>query len=60
MVRYKTKGGKNNTNDLKEDEKVNPFSVQVPKDYPDNEVFKKVVAQHYDAIRKDDKLIGKY
>ena len=54
-----TKGGKNNTIDLKEDEKVNPFSVQVPKDYPDNEVFKKVVAQHYDAIRKDDKLIGK-
>ena len=32
--------------------------MEVPKDYPDNDVFKKVVAQHYDAIRMDDSLIG--
>ena len=37
---------------------VNPNLVEVPTDYPNNDVFKKVVAQHYDAIRMDDSLIG--
>ena len=32
--------------------------MEVPKDYPNNDIFKKVVAQHYDAIRMDDSLIG--
>ena len=27
-------------------------------DYPDNKIFRDVIAQHYDAIRKDDDLIG--
>ena len=30
----------------------------MPKDYPDNNVYRAVVAQHYDAIRMDDDLIG--
>ena len=58
MVKYRLRGGKNNTSELSNDLKVNPNLVEVPKDYPNNDVFKKVVAQHYDAIRMDDSLIG--
>lgn len=54
-----TRGGKNNTTKLAEDRKVDPKDVSVPADYPNNDVFKTVVAQHYDAIRVDDDLIGK-
>lgn len=53
-----TKGGKNNTSKFPVDRKVNPSLVTVPKDYPQNEVFREVVAQHYDAIRQDDDRIG--
>lgn len=52
------RGGKNNTDYLRESVRVNPNKVSVPADYPDNEIFRKVVAQHYDAIRVDDKIIG--
>ncbi|MEC8248408.1 MAG: sulfatase-like hydrolase/transferase [Bacteroidota bacterium] len=53
-----TKGGKNNTTSFAINRKVNPNVVKVPLDYPDNEIFRNVIAQHYDAIRKDDDLIG--
>lgn len=53
-----TKGGKNNTSKFPAGRKVDPNSVGVPSDYPDNAVYRKVVAQHYDAIRMDDDLIG--
>jgi arylsulfatase A-like enzyme len=53
-----TKGGKNNTSKFPEGRKVDPNSVSVPLDYPDNAVYRQVVAQHYDAIRMDDDLIG--
>ena len=53
-----TKGGKNNTSKFTTERKVNPNSVRVPLDYPDNAVYRQVVAQHYDAIRMDDDLIG--
>jgi len=53
-----TKGGKNNTEKFPASRKVDPATVTVPADYPDNAVFREVVAQHYDAIRKDDDLIG--
>lgn len=52
------KGGKNNTAKLSANRKVNPEDVSVPADYPNNDVFKAVVAQHYDAIRTDDDMIG--
>jgi len=52
------RGGKNNTDYLRESVRVNPNKVSVPADYPDNEIFRKVMAQHYDAIRVDDKIIG--
>lgn len=53
-----TKGGKNNTRKFPAKRKVDPETVTVPADYPDNAIFREVVAQHYDAIRKDDDLIG--
>jgi len=54
-----TKGGKNNTSRFSEQRKVNPADVTVPADYPDHPIFRRVVAQHYDAIRMDDDLIGR-
>jgi arylsulfatase A-like enzyme len=54
-----TKGGKNNTGKFPAIRKVRPEDVTVPADYPDNRIFREVVAQHYDAIRMDDDLIGK-
>ena len=53
-----TKGGKNNTSQFPAGRKVDPASVAVPADYPNNEIYREVVAQHYDAIRMDDDLIG--
>jgi arylsulfatase A-like enzyme len=53
-----TAGGKNNTRNFPADRKVDPATVTVPPDYPQNELYHEVVAQHYDAIRKDDDFIG--
>ena len=53
-----TSGGKNNTNNFPKNRKVNPKDVIVPKDYPQNQIYRQTVAQHYDAIRKDDDRIG--
>ena len=53
-----TKGGKNKTSQFPAERKVDPASVTVPADYPNNEIYREVVAQHYDAIRMDDDLIG--
>ena len=52
------RGGKNNTDYLNKSVRVDPNNISVPADYPDNEIFRKIVAQHYDAIRVDDKIIG--
>jgi N-sulfoglucosamine sulfohydrolase len=53
------RGGKNNTENINKEIKVDPNSVAVPADYPNNKIFKEVVAQHYEAIRLDDNIIGK-
>ncbi len=53
-----TAGGKNNTTKFPSDRKVDPAAVTVPPDYPQNQLYREVVAQHYDAIRKDDDFIG--
>ncbi len=53
-----TAGGKNNTQNFPQDRKVDPSTVAVPPDYPQNQIYREVVAQHYDAIRKDDDFIG--
>ena len=52
------KGGKNNTSKFPLDRKVSPDLVKVPQDYPNHELYKKLVAQHYNAIRMDDDLVG--
>ena len=54
-----TAGGKNNTSKFPKERKVDPDTVSVPLDYPQNQIYREVVAQHYDAIRKDDDFIGK-
>ena len=53
-----TAGGKNNTTKFPASRKVDPATVTVPPDYPQNDLYRSVVAQHYDAIRKDDDFIG--
>jgi N-sulfoglucosamine sulfohydrolase len=53
-----TAGGKNNTNSFPSHRKTDPDQVTVPADYPQNQIYREVVAQHYDAIRKDDDFIG--
>lgn len=53
-----TAGGKNNTTKFPQERKVDPATVTVPPDYPQNDLYRQVVAQHYDAIRKDDDFIG--
>ncbi|MCC9600657.1 sulfatase [Stieleria sp. JC731] len=53
-----TAGGKNNTTKFPASRKVDPQDVTVPADYPQNDLYRETVAQHYDAIRKDDDYIG--
>ncbi|MCP3693020.1 MAG: sulfatase-like hydrolase/transferase, partial [Planctomycetaceae bacterium] len=52
------KGGKTNTARTPPARKTDPATVTVPADYPQNQLFREVVAQHHDAIRCDDKVIG--
>lgn len=59
FVQMQTRGGKNPTNKFPAERKTDPASVTVPADYPDNEIYRETVAQHYDAIRTDDDHIGK-
>ncbi|WP_160149280.1 sulfatase family protein [Roseiconus lacunae] len=53
-----TAGGKNNTSNFPAERKTDPATVTVPADYPQNQLYRETVAQHYDAIRKDDDFIG--
>ncbi len=53
-----TAGGKNNTGNFPAERKADPAEVTVPPDYPQNDLYRRTVAQHYDAIRKDDDFIG--
>lgn len=53
-----TAGGKNRTNNFPADRKASPDEVTVPPDYPQNQIYREVVAQHCDAIRQDDDFIG--
>ncbi|MDG2186159.1 MAG: sulfatase-like hydrolase/transferase [Mariniblastus sp.] len=52
------KGGKTNTTRTPPSEKTDPASVTVPADYPQDQMYRELVAQHHDAIRCDDKVIG--
>lgn len=59
FVQMQTRGGKSPTIKFPARRKTDPASVTVPADYPDNEIYRQTVAQHYDAIRTDDDHIGK-
>ena len=59
FVQMQTRGGKSNTKKFPKGRKTDPASVTVPADYPDNQIYRETVAQHYDAIRTDDDHIGK-
>jgi len=53
-----TQGGKTNTQAIPEQKKTEPNDVSVPADYPQNDLYHEVVAQHYDAIRMEDDRVG--
>ena len=59
FIQFQTKGGKINTRNLPEGRRTDPSTVTVPADYPQNDLYRKVVAQHCDAIRVDDDHIGR-
>ena len=59
FIQFQTKGGKINTKKLAADRRTDPAKVTVPADYPQNDLYRKVVAQHCDAVRVDDDHIGK-
>ncbi len=50
------KGGKHNTRKFKN--KIDRASVTIPADYPQDEMHREIVAEHYDSARKDDQIIG--
>ena len=57
--RFQTKGGKIKTSQTSQRiEKRIPQTVTVPADYPQNDLYREVVAQHCDAVRTDDDHIG--
>ncbi len=53
------KGGKTNTTKWPTEKRTDPRSVTVPADYPQTDLYREVVAQHFDAIRADDLIIGR-
>ena len=58
FIQFQTKGGKISTKKLADERRTDPDKVIVPADYPQNELYRNVVAQHCDAIRVDDDHIG--
>ncbi len=49
-------GGKLNTTKFKN--KIDRSKVEIPADYPQNELYREVVAEHFDSARMDDGIIG--
>lgn len=52
------KGGKTNTKKWPAERMADRSSAVVPGDYPQNEMYREIIAQHCDAIRSDDDRIG--
>jgi len=53
-----TSGGKTNTRNIPASRKTDPAAVTVPPDYPQNQLYREVVAEHCDSIRLEDDLVG--
>ncbi|MEM9280211.1 MAG: sulfatase [Verrucomicrobiota bacterium] len=58
FLQIQTKGGKNSTGSYPEDRKTDRSTVTIPADYPQNDLYREIVAEHCDSVRKDDDLIG--
>ncbi|MEM9017181.1 MAG: sulfatase-like hydrolase/transferase, partial [Verrucomicrobiota bacterium] len=58
FVQVQTGGGKTNTSKFPESRQTDPSTVTVPADYPQNQLYHGVVAQHCDAIRMEDDFVG--
>lgn len=52
------KGGKNNPGRLDSSRRVQPDEVPVPPEYPQNQTYRRIVAEHYNSIRLNDKRVG--
>ena len=50
------KGGKLNTTKFKD--KTDRATVTIPGDYPQNDIYREVVAEHFDSARMDDGIIA--
>lgn len=50
------RGGKINTKKFKS--KCDRSKVTIPADYPQNDLYREVVAEHFDSARMDDQVIG--
>lgn len=53
-----TSGGKTNTRNIAATRKTDPATVTIPPDYPQNQLYHEIVAEHYDSIRLEDDLVG--
>lgn len=51
-------GGKGYGNRFPEDRKVDPSTVKVPADYPQDEFHQGLVAEHLNTLRKNDDQVG--
>jgi len=52
------KGGKGNGDKFPADRKVDPTTVTVPADYPQNDLHREIVAEHLNTVRKNDDEVG--
>lgn len=52
------RGGKTNTKKWPQKRMADRTKAVVPADYPNNELYREIIAQHCDAIRSDDDRIG--
>ena len=50
------KGGKLNTENFSD--KINRSKVTIPADYPQTDLYREIVAEHFDSARKDDRNIA--
>lgn len=50
------KGGKNKTSQFKN--KTDRTQVTIPADYPQNDLYREIVAEHFDSARMDDGIIA--
>ena len=57
-VLWSDSASRRETHTKKFQNKVDRSAVTIPADYPQNEVYREVVAQHYDAARMDDGFIA--